>query len=374
MTCRVGLIGCGAMALGAYLPALSQLSSLYTVVAVADPSRERRDLAGDAFGISNGARFESGYDLLAVDLDAVLIITPPQVRPDFAVAAAHAGKNVLCEKPLATRPADAARAVHAAAGSDVRLGVSHNYLWFPEYVAAREVIASGAIGAVEVVQINALGVRDNPGAAGTGAACNWRYDPDAGGGGVLMDMLHLVYIAESLCGSAFEIISGYVSSYRPGSRVETIALCRLETDRNAALVNVGWGLGGGGTTVSGSRGRLEIRYQDGGTSPFSPLSSVTVTTAEGTTTVPTAPGGETIADVLTDFAHSVAERRPPRADGQAGLRILEAVMAVYASATRGASIVLPLDSADPVYLRGVAGLAELPASRSSPVVRQKLFR
>jgi predicted dehydrogenase len=372
MNFRIGIIGCGAMTMGAYLPALLSVPETYTVVAVADPSEERRGLAGDAFGLPPAARFASGHDLLSTELDSVLIVTPPRVRAEFAAAAASAGKNVLCEKPLATRPADAAMAIAAAADHGVHLAAAHNYLWFPEYAAARAVIASGEIGDVEVVQINALGVWDNAGAAGSGY--NWRYDPAAGGGGVLMDMLHLLYVAEDLCGLPFTAVSGYVNAHRPGYQVETVATSRFETDANVALVNVGWGLGGGGVAISGSKGRIDIRYEDGGTSPFSPLQTVSVVTADGMRVLPITPSRDTIPDVLADFADSVATGRAPRADGQAGLRTLEAVIGTYSSAARGATVALPLDPADPVYLRGVAGLPEGPASSWSPVVRKKLFR
>jgi predicted dehydrogenase len=372
MNLRIGIIGCGAMTMGAYVPALLSLPELYTVAAIADPSEERRELAGDALGLPHSARFASGHDLLGVEIDAVLIVTPPQVRAEFAVAAAAAGKNVLCEKPLATRPADAATAVRAAAENGVCLAAAHNYLWFPEYAAAREVIESGEIGDVEVVQINALGVGDNAGASKGGY--NWRYDPAAGGGGVLMDMLHLVYVAEDLCGLPFKAVSGYVNAHRPGYQVETVALCRFETEINAALVNVGWGLGAGGATISGSKGRIDIRYKDGGTSPFSPLEAVSVVTAEEIRVLSVTPHRDTIPEVLADFAGSVAAKRPPRADGNAGLRTLEAVIGTYSSAARGCSVALPLDSADPVYTRGVAGLPEAPASSWSPVAGKNLFR
>ncbi len=373
MNLRIGIIGCGAMTMGAYVPALQAMPGVYTVAAVADPSEERRDLVGDAFGLPPAARFASGHDLVGVpDLDAVLVLTPPQVRAEFAVATAKAGKNVLCEKPLATRPADAAMAIRAAADAGVRLAVSHNYLWFPEYAVARAVIASGEIGDVQVVEINALGVWDNPGAAST--AYNWRHDPAAGGGGVLMDMMHLVYIAEDLCGRPFKSVSGYVDSHRPGFHVETVALCRFETEENAALVNIGWGLGAGGATVSGSKGRVDIRYADGGTSPFSPLESVTVVTQEGARELDVTPNKDTIPQVLADFAESLAAGRAPRAEGEAGLRTLEAVVGTYSSAARAAAVALPLDSDDPVYQRGAAGLPEIPISGSSPVARKKLFR
>ena len=50
MNFRIGIIGCGAMTLGAYVPALRSVPGVYTVVAVADPSEERRDLVGDGQG------------------------------------------------------------------------------------------------------------------------------------------------------------------------------------------------------------------------------------------------------------------------------------------------------------------------------------
>jgi predicted dehydrogenase len=74
MNLRIGIIGCGAMTMGAYVPALQAMPEVYTVVAVADPSEERRDLVGDALGVPPFARFASGHELLAAqELDAVLI-------------------------------------------------------------------------------------------------------------------------------------------------------------------------------------------------------------------------------------------------------------------------------------------------------------
>ena len=114
-----------------------------------------------------------------------------------------------------------------------------------------------------------------------------------------------------------------------------MALCRFETEENAALVNIGWGLGAGGATVSGSKGRIDIRYANGGTSPFSPLETVAVVTEEGARELPVTPNKDTIPQVLADFAESLADGRASRADGDAGLRTLEAVIGTYSSAARG---------------------------------------
>jgi predicted dehydrogenase len=82
------------------------------------------------------------------------------------------------------------------------LAMVHNYLWLPEIQAARRVIDSGEIGEVRSVIVNFLGVVDAPGASGNRA--DWRHDPALAGGGVLIDMLHGVYIAELLLGAPLQ--------------------------------------------------------------------------------------------------------------------------------------------------------------------------
>ena len=94
------------------------------------------------------------------------VCTPQHLHRDLVLAAAAAGKHVLCEKPIAAVPADAAAMVAAAAEAEVVLAVVHNYLFFPEVVALRAVVDSGELGEVRTVRVDMLGVVDSPGAAG----------------------------------------------------------------------------------------------------------------------------------------------------------------------------------------------------------------
>ena len=126
------------------------------------------------------------------DVDVIDVCTPQHLHRNLVVAAAAAGKHVLCEKPIAAFPADAAAMVTAAKDAGVVLAVMHNYLFFPEIVALRRLIDDGVLGEVRTITVNMLGVVDSPGAAGYNP--RWRHDPAAAGGGVLMDMLHGVYV------------------------------------------------------------------------------------------------------------------------------------------------------------------------------------
>jgi predicted dehydrogenase len=376
---RVGVVGCGNVAVNFHLPAYRALPDRFELVGLADPTPERLEAGRVAAGLPERLVHQDARHLLARDdIDLVDVCTPQHHRRDLLVAAAATGRHILCEKPLAAVPADAAAAVAAAEQARVTLAVVHNYLFFPEVVAAGQVIASGEIGQVRTVTVNMLGVLDAPGAAAYDP--RWRHDPAAAGGGVLMDMLHAVYLAEHLLGAPAERVSAYVDNATDGDPVEGLALCRLEADGRAALVNVGWGLGPGGIQVSGTLGRLTIGYQDGGTCPWAPFERLTVTTGAATRVHPLPPGKELVPlardalhATLLDVADAIGQGRAPMADGRQALHILEATVAAYGSAALGATVALPLPAGGPLHRAGVVGLEELDVPEWSMVARRGLF-
>jgi predicted dehydrogenase len=376
---RVGIIGCGNVALNFHVPAYQAVPGRYELVAVADPIPERLELGRVTAGLTGQQVHLDAADLLARDdIDVVDVCTPQHLHRDIVIAAARAGKHILCEKPIAAKPADAAAMIDAADTADVVLAVVHNYLFFPEVVKAMQLIADGRIGDVRTVTVNMLGVVDSPGAAGYRP--QWRHDLAAAGGGVLMDMLHGVYLAENLLGSPVTAVSAFVDNATDGDAVEGLALCRLESDRRAALVNVGWGLGQGGVVVSGSAGRIVMRYRADGTMPWAPFEKMTVTTDAGTETV-ALPAGQELAplvadalrDTVIDVADAIEEKKRPAADGRAALVTLETTVAAYASAALGRSVEIPLDAGSPLHLDGVVGLRDLDVPATSAVRARGLF-
>ncbi|MBG0855771.1 Gfo/Idh/MocA family oxidoreductase [Streptomyces spinoverrucosus] len=376
---RVGIVGCGNVALNFHVPAYQAEPDRFTITALADTTPERLELGRTGTGLTPEQVHGDPLDLIARDdVDVIDVCTPQHLHRDLVVAAAAAGKHILCEKPLAATPADAAAMVRAADEAGVVLGVVHNYLFFPEIIAARELIDDGAIGEVRTVTVDMLGVVDSPGAAGYRP--RWRHDPAAAGGGVLMDMLHGVYLAEHFLDEPVERVSAYVDAATPGDAVEGLALCRLESARRAALVNIGWGFGPGGIRINGSKGRMVLRYRDEGTIPWAPFEAMALTTESGTETVGLPPGqelGPLVADALritvADFADAVAAGRAPAGSGRAALRTLEATVAAYASAALGRSVDIPLPPDGPVHRQGVIGLAELDIPATSSVRTRGLF-
>jgi len=261
--------------------------------------------------------------------------------------------------------------VDAASSAGVTLGVVHNYLFFPEIMRVRKAIADGAIGNVEVVIMNYLGVRDDPGNSDYRPA--WRHDPAEAGGGVLMDLQHVVYLAEAFLGKPTGAVSAFMTARTAGAPVEELVSLRLETDDAVAIINLAWGVGPGGIQIMGSHGRLSINYEGGGTSPFSPLESVELVNAQGRKFLDIPTTQDFLRPSVDDFAAAVREGRRPVADGAAALHVLEATLAAYASAATGRTTAVPFDRADPVYLRGVHGLPDLSVSEESAIYRKGMF-
>jgi predicted dehydrogenase len=369
---RVGLVGLGNVALGYHLPALLDLPDLYRVVAMADPAQERREMGRDQAGLSEGQVYADPLAMLARDdLDMVDLCTPQHARRELALAAVGSGHHLLTEKPIATTPSDARAIVDAARTARVRLGIMHNYLFFPEVMRTLQLIHDDEIGPVEVAILDWLGCADNPGAASYRP--RWRHDPHASGGGVLMDMLHIVYLAEALLGRPIEHVSGWLHARDTEAQVEDIALARLEVEGGAALVNVGWGAGPGGFAVSGPLGRIEVFYEDGGSGAFVPFERLEVHGAGGHHVERNMPSDLGMRGTLQDFAAAVTTGRDPAASGEQGLRVLEATLAVDLSAAIGETVALPLPEGHPVSCLGVAGLAQIDLAPWSPVRRRGLF-
>lgn len=104
---RIGLVGCGRLAEGGYVPAASRARGV-EIVAVCDPDPARRTLVGEALGLAPALRHETAWKLIASDRpDAIVVASPARTHVENASVAAAAGLPCLVEKPPA---ADAAGA------------------------------------------------------------------------------------------------------------------------------------------------------------------------------------------------------------------------------------------------------------------------
>lgn len=367
---RVGLIGCGNIAFRAHAPALHALDGVQ-VVGVCDPAEARRLPLQLMFGLPASASVANYQDLLALGVDYVAVTTPQQFRRPIIEACAAAGVHVLTEKPIATVPADAAAMVAAMRGANLRYGMCHNYFFFPEFILARELIQSGAIGRLGHVQLSFLGLPDHPGAAEYRP--KWRHDAAEAGGGILMDIVHAIYLSEWFLDSPVRTVSAVVDNLsHAGDSVEDFTLVHLAGDHGYTTVQLWWGGGANGFEFSGTDGRIMLFYKDFATGPFTDIQSFTLVNKDGRKEfMPRAERAEVENFILlhADFMEAVRTGRDPIAPAESGQRTMEAVLAAYLSGASGRVVRLPLPVDSPLYLRGVAGLAEMTPGGDSPAHR-----
>jgi predicted dehydrogenase len=223
------------------------------------------------------------------------------------------------------------------------------------------------------LRLNYVGVVHHPGSAGYRP--RWRHHLSESGGGVLMDMLHVVYLASWFMGAEPLAVSATVDRrFDDGSDVEDYALVRYDYPRGHAMINMAWGRGPGGYELMGTQGRIIMTTEGDGTIPFVPADRVRVTSSDGTRDLAAEKsyiGG--FEGIMSDFRDAATNGSEPIASGAAGAAVLEAVVAAYKSAALGAEVTLPLDPSDPVYQEGAAGIASFAVSERSLVRRRGLF-
>lgn len=371
---RVGIIGCGNVTLGAHAPALRALDEL-SVVGIADPNELRRQRVQDFLQLPDSAAYPDHRALLANKPDYVLLAVPPQIRLPIIEDCVRASVPVLTEKPLSTVPLQARAMIDLMREARLPFGMVHNYLFFPEYRLANELNAAGTIGRLRHVSLNFLGMPDNPGAAEYRPG--WRHDVMQAGGGVLMDMVHVIYVAEFLMGEPIRTVSAVIDNLdHPNEAVEDFCLIHLYFDSGYVTINLAWGKGMGGVELSGTDGRMMILYENLGTGPFIALDSFTVINGRGTQMFHPrreADNPLTFRLLHADFAEALRLNRPPIAPAEAGLRALTGALAAYESSALGRVVSLPLSPDDPVFQRGVLGLNDWQLPQDSPLVQRGLF-
>lgn len=226
-----GLIGAGDIARKRIAPALRDLPNC-NFVAV---SRAKSELA-EQFAKEFGAKkwFADWRDLVKDDeIDAVYIATPVFLHTEQTIAAANAGKHILCEKPMALNVKECDEMIAACKANNVKLGIAYYRRFYPVIKRVKEVIESDIIGKIAVVQINAFEYFDDSGENPR----HWLIEKSKSGGGPLMDFgCHRLEVLTHLFGEIKQFKS-IISNEIFKREVEDTAsvLLQFETGVNATL-------------------------------------------------------------------------------------------------------------------------------------------
>jgi len=147
-TVNIGIIGSGGIAEGAHMPGYLAVPDA-KVIAVCDVVKEKAEKFAEKYGIPKKNVFTDYNDIVAMDeLDAVSVCTPNNFHAGPTVAALNAGKNVLCEKPIAGKGDDGQAMVDAAKKSKKILQIGLHLRFMPSSQMIKKYIEAGELGEI----------------------------------------------------------------------------------------------------------------------------------------------------------------------------------------------------------------------------------
>lgn len=318
---RWGLIGCGDIAAKRVAAALRDTPGS-ALIAVA---RARAELAAE-FARRHGARrwYADWRELLRdPEIDAVYVATPVRLHPEHAIAAAEAGKHVLCEKPMALDVAGGERMRAAARAEGVRLGVAYYRHHYPTVARLRTLIASGEIGTPVLAQVQAFEHFDPP----PDHPRAWLLRRNESGGGPMMDFgCHRIEVLLDLLGPVQDVRGFPTNVLFRDREVEDTCIARLRFRSGAeAVLAVSH-------AARESRDSVEIFASAGSAHvPVLNQGRLRVVTPSASRDEDHPPPQNLHQPLVADFVQAVRDGGDPTVTGEIGLEVSRVLAAIYGS-------------------------------------------
>ena len=334
---ELGVLGVGNIGMVHLKSALAMPD--VAVPAVADAVPENRERAERA-GVS---RTYDDYETLLEneDLDAAVVALPPFLHADAVEAAAEAGVDVFVEKPLARSTEEADELLETAAEAGIAVGVDHTLRYQPDMVGVKRDYDDGSVGHVPYASITRLNDHPLGKPPADEAPPAWPMDPDAAGGGSLIELgVHCFDVLEWLFGDleVRDATTGQTLDI-PAEDAATVLLRAPETGTTITLhcgtyqweqlpeVNTRLRLEGVTGTISNKDHIPDNFYAGAAKSALSNVAS-RFTDDEPDVFGPTF-YLQAHYDALADFCEAIRNDETPPVDGADGRRTLELAETAY---------------------------------------------
>lgn len=327
---RVGIVGTGFMGT-THAAGWAQTGA--TIAGFAAETTE----SAEPLAAEYDAKVYAGLETMLEDVDVVDICTPTHLHRDMVLQAAAAGKDIICEKPLARTTAAARDAVRAAREAGVRLLVAHVVRYFPEYALAQQSVAAGDIGRPGVVRLRRGSYRPKK------PVGNWFLDEEKSGG-ILMDlMIHDYDYARWITGDVESVFARKVTHGVPDAPVDYgLAILR---HRNGALSHVAgaWAYPPPtfrtGLEIAGDAGLIE--FDSEATAPITNLVRAPEGDDAPDVALPPSPTSESpFVTQIKAFYEALRADRPARVSAEDGLAAVQIAEAAMESAATGRAVTL----------------------------------
>jgi predicted dehydrogenase len=328
---RLGLVGVGAAAQIAHIPALKRTEGL-ELGALCDRDPEKAARVAQKFQIP---RVHSRFDDMLADeeIDAIDICTPNFLHAPMATAALEAGKHVLCERPLARSAEEAAGMVKAAKKADRVLMCAVQHRFRPDAQLLRTFVEKGDLGEIFLAKAGWLRQRTE------WDSDEWRRQKRESGGGVVLDLgFQMLDLALwTLGGPRVDSVTASVHRSRKGE-VEDSATAFFRLATGATLtVELTWGL-----LMEKDFAYLNL-FGSGGAALLNPLrihKGMHGTLVNVTPTMETSRNQykHSIEAQIAHFGDALRRNIKPMGHAEEILPVMELMDAVYRSAEQGKEV------------------------------------
>lgn len=339
---RFALVGCGRIA-GNHFEALKAHSDRCELVGVCDIAPHALERAVELTGAKPHA---SLTELLSgSNADAIILTTPSGLHSKQTIEAAHAGRHVVTEKPMATRWEDGKRMVSACDESRVQLFVVKQNRRNATLRLLKRAIEEKRFGRIYMVNVNVFWTRPQEYYDSAKWRGTWEYD----GGAFMNQASHYIDLLDWLIGPV-ESLQAYTATLQRNIEVEDTGVMNVRW-RNGALGSVNVTMltypknFEGSITVLGEKGTVriggvalnEIQHWD-----FAEKASEDDRIADANYQTNSVYGfGH--AQYYENVIQTLRGEAEPETDGREGLKSLEVLIATYHSARDGKRVALPME-------------------------------
>jgi predicted dehydrogenase len=312
---RVAIVGAGAIA-RAHADALAA-SPHFTLTAVVDVDAARATALAEKFGARAATSIDS---IVNGSVDAAIVSTPPNTHREVTIALLEAGVHVLCEKPFAIGRSNAYAMAETAKRCGRVLTMATKFRFVNDLTIARDAIAAGKIGTLYRIE--------NTFASPVDMSGRWNLNPQASGGGVIIDNgTHSVDIMRYILGPIESVRAIESPKARVYPEVEDTA--RIECLSMGGVfgrIELSWSQQSAGPwfiSILGSRGGIDIGWKGSrrrfdGTSEYTPFGAGYDKVAA-------------FAGQAADFAAAVRGERPTTTSLDEAVASVDIIDAAYAS-------------------------------------------
>jgi predicted dehydrogenase len=326
-------VGLGRFAIGQLLPGITRCKFCKPVALVSGhPDKAHRVAAHyniDSKNIYNYDNFDSIKN--NPDIDVVYVVLPNSMHAEYTIRALQAGKNVMCEKPMANTSKECEQMIAAAKSTGKRLQIGYRMHWDAPTLACIQMLRKGDIGSIQLIE-NAVGFT-------IGDPTQWRLNRKLAGGGCLMDIgIYCLNAARYF--TAEEPVEVSAQTYQDTTdphfkEVEQSCDFQLKFPSGAMASCISsYTTNMNRFAIHGNHGQCVLEPGEG-------YSGARLSIDRGQGLEPqNIPPSDQFTGEMDGFAQALAGNAPFKATGEEGLRDLRIIEAIYESARTGKSITM----------------------------------